>query len=143
MWFLFSLALVPSLSTRQLFKVKTSLFQWKHHPFSLKSWSFHIIFFFEQKKEISDDFFMTTWERENKSERKKEPQIPHLYCNRLTVQSSNQSDQKTNHLILKFSHFRQQYQFFWQDCNEKHHSSEFTHLKNAHTVKLRVLISLL
>ena len=32
------------------------------------------------KKKLSfDDFLMTTWVRENESERKKEPEIPRLY----------------------------------------------------------------
>ena len=35
--------------------------------------------FFERKNLSFDDFLMTTWERENKSERKKKPQIPRLY----------------------------------------------------------------
>ena len=34
--------------------------------------------FFEQKKVSFDDFYMTTWEQENESERKKDPQIPRL-----------------------------------------------------------------
>ena len=75
-WFLFPLVL--SLSSRQLFKVKTSLFEWKHCHISLKWWSFHPIPLFEWKKVSFDDFFMTTWARENESERKKEPQIPRL-----------------------------------------------------------------
>ena len=39
---------------------------------------FNPIPLFERKKVSFDDFFMTTWERENESERKKEPQIPRL-----------------------------------------------------------------
>ena len=60
--------------------MKTSLFEWKHYIFLLKWWSCHQIHLFERKKVSFDDFFMTTWEREN--ERKKEPQISRLwaYC---------------------------------------------------------------
>ena len=36
------------------------------------------LYHFEQKKLSFDDFLMTTSERENESERKKEPQIPRL-----------------------------------------------------------------
>ena len=39
---------------------------------SLKWWSFHLSL---NKKMSFDDFFMTTWKRENESVRKKEPQI--------------------------------------------------------------------
>ena len=47
---LFPLGLV--LSLYQLFKVKTSLFEWKHCHISLKWWSFHPIPLFERKKGI-------------------------------------------------------------------------------------------
>ena len=50
LWFLFPLALLLFLSSCQLFKVKTSLFEWKHCHISLKWWSFQPIYLFEQKK---------------------------------------------------------------------------------------------
>ena len=79
-----SLALKSSWKSHQmtpfLFKkrnrVKKSLFEWKHCHISFKWWSFHPIPIFERKKCHLMTFFMTTWERENESERKKEPQIP-------------------------------------------------------------------
>ena len=37
----------------------------------------------KRKKVLFDDFFMTTWDQENVSEKKKEPQI--LYLNQLTL----------------------------------------------------------
>ena len=43
LWFFFPLALVPLLSSCQLFKVKTSFFEWKHCHIWLKRWSFHPI----------------------------------------------------------------------------------------------------
>ena len=60
LWFLFLLALV--LSSRQLFKVKTSLFEWKH--ISLKWWSFHPIPISERKTMSFND--MRVREREEK-----------------------------------------------------------------------------
>ena len=39
-----------SLSSCQLFKVKTSLFDWKHYHISFKWWFFHPIHLFEQKR---------------------------------------------------------------------------------------------
>ena len=49
--------------------------------FSLKWWSIHPIALLKRKKVSFDDFYMTTWERGNESERKMEPQIPHLRDN--------------------------------------------------------------
>ena len=65
---------------------------WEHHylseniiilyfnffDFLLKWWFFHPFSLFEQKKVPFDVFYMMTWEQENKSERRKEPQIPGL-----------------------------------------------------------------
>ena len=39
---------------------------------------------FWTKKVSSDDFFMTIWKQENKSERKKEPQVPRLWNPKFT-----------------------------------------------------------
>ena len=44
----------------------------------IKWWCFHLDPFFYQKKMSFGDFLMTTWERENESEEKKEPEIPRL-----------------------------------------------------------------
>ena len=56
-----------SLSSRQLFKVKTSLFAWKHCHISLKWWSFHSITLFEQKKVSKRCHMMTfSWLLESK-----------------------------------------------------------------------------
>ena len=43
------------------------------------------IYFWTKKKMSFDDIFMTTWEHENESERKKEPQIPRLYGQRIWI----------------------------------------------------------
>ena len=66
LWFLFPLVL--SLSSRQLFKVETSLFKWKHCHNSLNWWFLtqYKIPLHERKKVSFDDFFMMTWEREEK-----------------------------------------------------------------------------
>jgi hypothetical protein len=63
----FSLTLVLFLSSRQLFKVKTSSFFTQMMIFSpnLSFWTKNVSF---------DNFFMTTWERENY----RKPQIPRL-----------------------------------------------------------------
>ena len=48
--------------SKKKFKSKSSSFKW-------------ILYHFEQNKLSFDEFLMTTWEQENESERKKEPQI--------------------------------------------------------------------
>ena len=50
LWFLFRLIFL--LSSCHLFKVKTSLFGWKHYHSSLKWWFFHPIPLFEWKKGV-------------------------------------------------------------------------------------------
>ena len=57
--------------------MKGPLYKWKHCHISLKWWSLHWKFF-ERKSVSFHVFFMTTWEQENKSEWKKEPQILRL-----------------------------------------------------------------
>ena len=64
--FLFSLTLVLSPSIRQLFEVKTSLFEWKHCHISLKWWLFHPITLYEQKKVPFDDI---SWQLESERTR--------------------------------------------------------------------------
>ena len=54
--------MVPFSSRSQV----VNFFKWKHHYFHSN----------ELKKVSFDDFFMTTWERENKSERKKNHKLP-------------------------------------------------------------------
>ena len=63
---------VPFSSCSLDLKLSTSLSKTICH-ISLKRWYFHPIPIFERKKVSFDDFFMMTWEQENKS---KEHQIP-------------------------------------------------------------------
>ena len=53
--FFFPLPLVLSLSSCQLFKVKTLLFEWKHCRISWKWWFFHPIPISEQKRVSFDE----------------------------------------------------------------------------------------
>ena len=75
----FFLSLSFSHSKVVIKKSSNDNFVLKMIKFSLKLWCFHSNPFFEPKKLSFDDFLMTTWERENESERKKEPEIPCLW----------------------------------------------------------------
>ena len=61
-------------------------------------------YLFLNKKKVSfDDFFMTTWERENESKRKKEPQI--LRQEHAMFKNTNAKIQDWNSRIMQFSSY--------------------------------------
>ena len=55
---------------------------------------------FEQKRVSFDDFFMTTWEQENESKRKKEPRQEHAM-----FKNTNAKIQDWNSRIMQFSSY--------------------------------------
>ena len=64
------LALVLLLSSRHQKVIKWQLWLFKMIKFSLKQHHFLLNFHFEWKKVSFEDFLVTTWERENESQRK-------------------------------------------------------------------------
>ena len=72
----FSSDSVLLLSSRHQKVIKWQLFLFQMIKFSLKRHHFVLNPHFEWKRVSFDGFLMTTWEPENKSQRKKKPQIP-------------------------------------------------------------------
>ena len=73
LWFLIPMALDLSLSSRDQKVIKGQLFLFKMIKFSVKGRLFSLNPHLEWRK-----CHLTTWEQENESQRKKEPQIPRL-----------------------------------------------------------------
>ena len=98
---------VPFSSRSQV----VNFLKWKHHYLRENNAIFQSNYdlftqylFLKEKKESFDDFFMTTWEQDNKSERKKEPQIPRLGQIRLwNIQLFIPQNKNSSWLILPYS----------------------------------------